>query len=60
LKKWKGKKRTIRPELIDELLQGCSDPRDILSSNGLIKQPAKAIIERCLETVLETHLGYPK
>lgn len=51
---------TIRPELIDELLQGCSDPREILSSNGLIKQLTKALIERSLETELEVHLGYPK
>ena len=27
---------------------------------GLIKQLTKAIIERCLETELEAHLGYPK
>jgi putative transposase len=53
-------KMTIRPELRDELLQECSDPREILSSNGLIKQVTKAIIERCLETELEAHLGYPK
>lgn len=53
-------KMTIRPELIDELLQECSDPREILSSNGLLKQLTKAIIERCLETELEVHLGYPK
>lgn len=51
---------TIRPELIDELLKDCSDPREILSEGGLIKQLTKAIIERCLETELEAHLGYPK
>jgi transposase-like protein len=51
---------TIRPELIDGLPQECNDLREILSSNGLIKQLTKAIIERCLETELETHLGYPK
>jgi transposase-like protein len=53
-------KMTIRPELIDELLQECNDPREILSSNGLIKQLTKAIIERCLETEMEAHLGYAK
>jgi putative transposase len=53
-------KMTIRPELIDELLQECSDPREILSSNGLLKQLTKAIIERCLQTEMETHLGYAK
>jgi putative transposase len=51
---------TIRPELIDELLKDCSDPREILGEGGLIKQLTKAIIERCLESELETHLGYPK
>jgi putative transposase len=51
---------TIRPELIDELLKNCSDPREILGEGGLIKQLTKAIIERCLETELEAHLGYPK
>ena len=51
---------TIRPELIDELLKDCSDPREVLSEGGLIKQLTKAIIERCLETELDAHLGYPK
>ena len=37
---------TIRPELIDELLKDCSDPREILAEGGLIKQLTKAIIER--------------
>lgn len=51
---------TIRPELIDELLKECSDPSEVLAEGGLIKQLTKAIIERCLETELEQHLGYPK
>lgn len=51
---------TIRPELIDELLKECSDPREVLAEGGLIKQLTKAIIERCLETELDAHLGYPK
>ena len=51
---------TIRPELIDELLKECSDPREILAEGGLIKQLTKAIIERCLEMELDVHLGYPK
>ena len=38
---------TIRPELIDELLKDCSDPREVLAEGGLIKQLTKAIIERC-------------
>lgn len=51
---------TIRPELIDELLKECSDPHEVLAEGGLIKQLTKAIIERCLETELEQHLGYSK
>jgi putative transposase len=51
---------TIRPELIDELLKECSDPREILGEGGLIKQLTKAIVERCLEAELEAHLGYSK
>src|SRR5258707_14294264 len=51
---------TIRPELIDELLKDCPDPREVLSEGGLIKQLTKAILERCLETELDAHLGYPK
>lgn len=51
---------TIRPELIDELLKECSDPREVLAEGGLIKQLTKAITERCLETELDVHLGYPK
>ena len=51
---------TIRPELIDELLKDCSDPREVLAEGGLIKQLTKAIIERCLEGELDEHLGYPK
>ena len=38
---------TIRPELRDELLQECADPREVLAEGGLIKQLTKAIIERC-------------
>lgn len=50
----------IRRELIDELLQDYAHPQDILAEDGLLKQLTKAVIERCLETELETHLGYPK
>jgi putative transposase len=51
---------TIRKELLDELLKEYSNPRDILGEGGLLKQLTKAVIERCLETELETHLGYAK
>ena len=51
---------TIRPELIDELLKDCADPREVRAAGGLLKQLTKAIIERCLESELDEHLGYPK
>jgi transposase-like protein len=51
---------TIRPELIDELLQDGSDPQEILAEGGLIKQLTKAIIEGRLASELDVHLGYPK
>jgi putative transposase len=50
----------IRRELIDELLKDYPDPQDVLAEDGLLKQLTKAVIERCLETELDTHLGYPK
>ena len=51
---------TIRRELIDELLTEYETPQDILGEGGLLKELTKAVIERCLETELDTHLGYPK
>ena len=36
------------------------NPQDVLAEDGLLKQLTKAVIERCLETELDTHLGYPK
>lgn len=50
----------IRRELIDELLKEYPNQEDILAEDGLLKQLTKAVIERCLETELDTHLGYPK
>jgi putative transposase len=51
---------TIRRELIDELLKDYPNPQDVLAEDGLLKQLTKAVIERCLETELDTHLGYAK
>jgi putative transposase len=51
---------TIRRELIDELLKDYDQPQDILGEGGLLKELTKAVIERCLETELDSHLGYPK
>ena len=51
---------SIRRELIDELLADYPNQQDILGEGGLLKQLTKAVIERCLETELDVHLGYPK
>jgi transposase-like protein len=51
---------SIRRELIDELLKDYPNPQDVLAEDGLLKQLSKAVIERCLETELDTHLGYAK
>src|SRR5512135_290795 len=50
----------IRRELLDELLKDYEPPQDILGEGGLLKELTKAVIERCLETELDTHLGYLK
>jgi putative transposase len=50
----------IRRELIDELLKDYANPQDVLAEGGLLKQLTKAVIERCLEAELDTHLGYAK
>lgn len=51
---------SIRRELIDELLKDYPNTQDVLAEDGLLKQLTKAVIERCLETELDTHLGYAK
>jgi putative transposase len=44
--------------LLDELLQGCDSPQDILGEHGLLKAFTKRIVERALQAELTTHLGY--
>jgi putative transposase len=65
-KKWMKKmeegehRMTIRRELIDELLKECPDPKELFAEGGLLKQLTGALIERCLESEMQEHLGYPK
>jgi putative transposase len=47
---------TLRPELLDELLQEYKNPEDLLGEVGILKQLTKALIERCLNAELDTHL----
>lgn len=59
----KEKKATIRSEVLDELLQGCSPlptQEELFGPNGVIKQLSKMLIERCLQAEMTTHLGDEK
>ena len=47
---------TIRPELLDELLQDYKNPSDLLGSEGILKQLTAALVERCLDAEMKTHL----
>ncbi len=51
---------SLRRELIDEWLKEYPNPQNVLAKEGLLKQLTKAVIERCLETELDSHLGYAK
>ena len=52
------RKKSKQDTLIDELLEDCQDPKDILGKNGLLKQLTKRLVERTLEAELSDHLGY--
>ncbi|MRJ41506.1 IS256 family transposase, partial [Idiomarina sp. FeN1w] len=47
----------ISDKLIDQLLDGCDSPEDILGEAGLLKQLTKKVAERVLEAEMEAHLG---
>lgn len=48
----------ISDKLIDQLLEGCDSPEDILGEAGLLRQLKKKVAERALEAEMEAHLGY--
>ena len=50
----------IPDKLIDQLLEGCDSPEDILGEAGLLKQLTKKVAERALNAEIEQHLGYAK
>ena len=52
--------RTLRPELLDELLADYETPEDLVGDDGLFKQLKKALLERALGAELTDHLGYEK
>jgi len=45
-------------QFIDQLLDGCDSPEDILGEAGLLKQLTKKVAVRVLEAEMEAHLGY--
>lgn len=51
---------TDRQKLIDELLSGVDDPKDLLGPDGLFKELKKAMMEKLLDAEMEAHLGYDK
>lgn len=53
-------KKTKVDALIDELLEDCENPKDVLGKNGLLKQLTKGLVERVLEAELTEHLGYER
>jgi transposase-like protein len=52
------RKKSKQDALIDELLQECENPKDILGKNGVLKQLTKRLVERTLDAELTDHLGY--
>ena len=55
-----AKKKTRKEELIDELLDQCTDPESFLSEEGPMKLLQKRFYEKALEAEMELHLGYSK
>ena len=49
---------TISRELLDELLEGCERPEDLLGDTGLLKELKIKLMERMLGAELTAHLGY--
>ena len=47
---------TFPPELLYTLLKDYQKPEDLLGEGGIIKQLTKALVERCLEAEMTTHM----
>ena len=54
------KKREIPDELLEQLLASVEDPKDLLGSEGLLRQLTALLVEKSLEAELGEHLGYEK
>lgn len=59
--KTNGKREAQREAaLLDQLLDGCDQPEDLLAPGGAFNRLRKRLIERLLGAELDTHLGYAK
>jgi transposase-like protein len=47
-------------EVLDEILKDYHGPDDFYGPEGIVKQLAKALVERTMEAELAEHLGYEK
>ena len=54
------KTKTRKEELIDELLDQCTDTESFLSDDGPMKLLQKRFYEKALEAEMQMHLGYSK
>ena len=58
--KTKDRKKQLLDELLDEVVEDCKTPEDILGENGILKQLTKGVVERMLQAEMTDHLGYEK
>ena len=48
-------RKQIRDALLDELLESCDGPEDVLGKDGLIRQLTGRLVERVLDAELTDH-----
>jgi putative transposase len=48
------------PQLVNELVKDCKTENDLFGESGIVRQFTKALLERMLESEMDTHLGYEK
>jgi putative transposase len=54
------KTKEFDDQLLDSLIQDCTESSDVFGDGGLFKRLQKALLERMLEGELTHELGYPK
>ena len=47
---------TFRPKLLDELLKNYQNPEDLMGEDEILKELTTALVERCLNAEIDTHL----